>query len=61
MMELQTAYGELKSRSEKEISDLRVQVASLSPSTSKGKCRVFLSKELTRQALMLGHKHGGVW
>lgn len=36
MMELQKAYDELKSSSEKEISDLRVQVASSSHSTSKG-------------------------
>uniref|UniRef100_A0A4W6C5A1 A-kinase anchoring protein 9 n=1 Tax=Lates calcarifer TaxID=8187 RepID=A0A4W6C5A1_LATCA len=35
MMELQMAYDELKSNSEKEISDLRVQVASLSPSSGK--------------------------
>ncbi|XP_028256635.1 A-kinase anchor protein 9 isoform X2 [Parambassis ranga] len=35
IIELQTAYGELKSTSEQEISDLRVQVATLSPSTSK--------------------------
>ncbi|XP_041812023.1 A-kinase anchor protein 9 isoform X2 [Chelmon rostratus] len=36
MMELQMSYDELKSSTEKEISDLRVQVASsLSPSTSK--------------------------
>lgn len=38
MMELQVAYDELKSSSEKEISDLRVQVATLSSSSSKGKC-----------------------
>lgn len=37
MTELQLAYDELKSSSEKEISDLRVLVASLSHSTSKGK------------------------
>ncbi|XP_068567205.1 A-kinase anchor protein 9 isoform X2 [Cebidichthys violaceus] len=35
MTELQVAYDELKSSSEKEISDLRVQVSSSSPSTSK--------------------------
>nr|XP_046273438.1 A-kinase anchor protein 9 isoform X2 [Scatophagus argus] len=35
MMELQMAYDELKSSSEKEISDLRVQVATLRPSTSQ--------------------------
>lgn len=40
MMELQTAYDELKSRSEKEISDLRVQISSISPSTYSGKCTV---------------------
>lgn len=37
MMELQEAYYELKSSSEAEISDLRVQVANLRPSTSQGK------------------------
>ncbi|XP_068431052.1 A-kinase anchor protein 9 isoform X3 [Clinocottus analis] len=35
MTELQVAYDELKSSSEKEISDLRVQVSSSSPFTSK--------------------------
>ncbi|KAF7664098.1 hypothetical protein LDENG_00189000 [Lucifuga dentata] len=35
MMELQSAYDELKSSSEKEISDLRMQVVSLSSSTKK--------------------------
>ncbi|XP_045915257.1 A-kinase anchor protein 9 isoform X4 [Micropterus dolomieu] len=35
MMELQEAYYELKSSSEAEISDLRVQVANLRPSTSQ--------------------------
>ncbi|KAM6903836.1 A-kinase anchor protein 9 [Lycodopsis pacificus] len=35
MTELQVAYDELKSSSEKEISDLRVQVSTSSPSTSK--------------------------
>ncbi|XP_034401671.1 A-kinase anchor protein 9 isoform X4 [Cyclopterus lumpus] len=35
MTELQVAYDELKSSSEKELSDLRVQVSSSSPSTSK--------------------------
>ncbi|XP_074543123.1 A-kinase anchor protein 9 isoform X2 [Halichoeres trimaculatus] len=35
MVKLQTAYDELKSSSEREISDLRVQVSSLSISTSK--------------------------
>ncbi|XP_075961781.1 A-kinase anchor protein 9 isoform X4 [Anarhichas minor] len=35
MTELQVSYEELKSSSEKEISDLRVQVSSSSPSTSK--------------------------
>ncbi|XP_026156744.1 A-kinase anchor protein 9 isoform X2 [Mastacembelus armatus] len=35
MMELQKAYDELKSSSVKEISDLHIQIASLSPSTSK--------------------------
>ncbi|KAK9526749.1 hypothetical protein VZT92_015432 [Zoarces viviparus] len=35
MTELQVAYDDLKSSSEKEISDLRVQVSSSSPSTSK--------------------------
>ena len=35
--ELQTAYDELKSNSEKEIGDLRVQVATLSPSSGRGK------------------------
>lgn len=53
MMELQAAYDELKSRSESEISDLRVQLAGVSPSASKGKCRVFLSHE-THQALLFG-------
>lgn len=43
-MEIQTAYDELKSNSEKEISDLRLQIASLSPFTSKGKY-VFLSNK----------------
>ncbi|XP_072226072.1 A-kinase anchor protein 9 isoform X3 [Leuresthes tenuis] len=33
--ELQTAYDELKSNSEKEIGDLRVQVATLSPSSGR--------------------------
>ncbi|XP_058475403.1 A-kinase anchor protein 9 isoform X2 [Solea solea] len=36
MMELQMTYDELKSSSEKEISDLRVQVASFSSSSIKG-------------------------
>jgi len=40
MTELQVAYDELKSSSEKELSDLRVRVSSPSPSTSKGKCEV---------------------
>lgn len=43
MSELQTAFSELKSNSEKEISDLREQVASLSPSASKGKSGVHFS------------------
>lgn len=43
MNELQTAFSELKSNSEKEISDLREQVASLSPSASKGKSGVHFS------------------
>lgn len=54
MMELRAAYDELKSRSERELSDLRVQLASVSPSVSKGKCRVFLSHE-THRVLLLGH------
>lgn len=37
VMELQVAYDELRSSSEKEISDLRLQVARCSPSSSKGK------------------------
>lgn len=40
MMELQTAYDELKSRSEKEISDLHLQISSISPSMYSGKCTV---------------------
>ncbi|AWP21551.1 putative A-kinase anchor protein 9 [Scophthalmus maximus] len=36
VMELQVAYDELRSSSEKEISDLRLQVARCSPSSSKG-------------------------
>ncbi|XP_062414443.1 A-kinase anchor protein 9 isoform X2 [Pungitius pungitius] len=35
MMQLQSAYDDLKSSSEKQISDLHVQVSSSSPSTSK--------------------------
>ncbi|XP_039977214.1 A-kinase anchor protein 9 isoform X2 [Xiphias gladius] len=54
MVELQMAYDELKSSSEKEISDLRVQVASLSLSSSKdseepaGATSTSLTKELQR-------------
>lgn len=45
MTELQAAYDELKISSEKQISELRVQVSSLSVSTSKGKCGVSLTNE----------------
>ncbi|KAM3596676.1 uncharacterized protein V6R79_018870 [Siganus canaliculatus] len=54
MLELQTAYDELRSSSEKEISDLRVQVTSLSSSTVKGLDEqagapsTFLSEEVQR-------------
>ncbi|XP_054461660.1 A-kinase anchor protein 9 isoform X3 [Anoplopoma fimbria] len=54
MTELQVAYDELKSSSEKEISDLRVQVSSSSPSTTKdleehaGAPSTSLTKELQR-------------
>ncbi|XP_035849224.1 A-kinase anchor protein 9 isoform X4 [Sander lucioperca] len=54
MRELQLAYDDLKSSSEKEISDLRVQVSNSNPSTSKdleeraGAPSTFLTKELQR-------------
>ncbi|KAF1381707.1 hypothetical protein PFLUV_G00156800 [Perca fluviatilis] len=54
MRELQLAYDDLKSSSEKEISDLRVQVSSSNSSTSKdleeraGAPSTFLTKELQR-------------
>ncbi|XP_028452593.1 A-kinase anchor protein 9 isoform X5 [Perca flavescens] len=54
MRELQLAYDDLKSSSEKEISDLHVQISSSNPSTSKdleeraGAPSTFLTKELQR-------------
>lgn len=40
MAELQTAYDELKSDSERKISDLRVQITSTDPSTHTGKVSI---------------------
>lgn len=45
MTELQTAYDELKSHSERKISDLHVQVSTTDPSAQIGKSRVSISSQ----------------
>lgn len=42
MMELQRAYDELKSHSERKISDLCVQISSTDPSAQIGKSKAWL-------------------